>query len=218
LILKGQEMIIKERRYVLVNRQQVENSLNRKKPMKPEPKLSELRVKIAEMCDERFAPKPLCWIENLRDGEQSEGYYCPECAKKMIDYLSHGKYRKEVLADKHADHPRWKGLKDDDLSYTNSCGSFETEGCEHCELCDCMLQVCLLEYGVQSEIEHFETVDANHFDGQDSYHWLDVIDGIDFSSEEGIYNEWWTPKRIEDNKQLYGQVLKLTKKFLKMEN
>ena len=177
--------------------------------------IENLRPQIAAMADERHEPKSLCWIENQRDGEQSESYYCYDCAERVIGWLLSGKHPKNI--DKYATHPDWKNLRKDDLWITDTRGSYETEGCEHCEVCGCQLSVCLLDYGVQFEIEHYEEVEAWQIGSRDFWCWLDVLDGIDY-----VEKHWFPgdhkPDEAKRSRELYRRAIKITEKFLGIES
>jgi hypothetical protein len=78
-------------------------------------------------------PKELCWLEKADDCEDEEDYdeedYCPECAEKSVQ-------------------EGW------DINY--SMGMAEADGTKICGKCDSLLSITLTDYGVESELEHFE--------------------------------------------------------------
>lgn len=92
--------------------------------------------------------------------------------------------------------------------------SHESEGPVNCGLCGCTLWVSLLEYGVESELDHFE---ENGITGGDDWQcFLDVMEGIEYVEREGYPDKWdmRKPREVEKARRLYARTIALLEKYL----
>lgn len=169
--------------------------------------LSDYRKKVFEFANARRAPRDFCWIQNDRDSEQSEDLYCDICAPRVVEWILGGKFPKSISNDSNKSLPDWKRLKADQI-FVYNVRSSESDGCEHCAICGHMLSVSLTNYGIESEIDHFEQVDISTIGGADFWHWLDVIDGLS-------YVEWCMEQGSveKDDLNLYERALAVTEKM-----
>lgn len=144
--------------------------------------LSYLLPRVKELASEAPPPKDVCWI--VLGDEEYHANYCPECARKIVAWLSEGGEQPQF--DEDDEHPTWSPLDSDEVYFSRTT-LYESDGCEHCELCGHHLAVSLTFYGVQSELDHFET---HGIDTPDDWaHVLDIFEAVQ-------YAETWTDSEM----------------------
>lgn len=141
--------------------------------------LSDLRKAVVALINAGDELPNVCWLINDRDGEQSEELYCRACAKKVIDWLVTGESHGEVSSD---NAPDWSGLTRDDIFLYEAFEVFESDG-DICALCSSEFDVSLTHYGVERELEHYESVQPEDMRSNDWLCMLNVIDSVCEDSE-----------------------------------
>lgn len=166
--------------------------------------------------------KPVAWIKHEEHGEwDGDNNYCPDCAKQIIDWLCGGE-KPEGADQEFVSIPTpedWPDCTPDNCWVDGGWpNSYESDGRMHCGLCGCMLWVSLLEYGVVSELEHFEEHGIK--DADDWRHFHDVLTGIEYVEKPGYLDKWHIQKLrdVERAQRLYKRTMKLAEKCLPKES
>jgi hypothetical protein len=111
--------------------------------------IKEVRELVQQKAEKDLAP--LCWLINLKTGQESEQDYCPDCAKREA------------------------GCEGEHVEV--ACpppGSHEVDSFPSCHVCETMLDVTWTEALVSSELDHFEEHGV-----ESPYAWRSVLECID---------------------------------------
>lgn len=171
-----------------------------------EESIYEYLEKVKALAVDAPEPEHAHWL--VLGDEESIGYYCGDCARKIIAWVNDGGGQPEGI--QKCDLRLFASMSREENYYQGSYGSLEAEGCEHCELCGVHLSVTLLTHGVESELDHFECHGIESAD--DWRHFLDVCDGIDFVESAWFPGNWMKESEIKEMRALYQRTLCLLKK------
>jgi hypothetical protein len=146
------------------------------------------------------APKPeaLCWLHNGKTGEDWFADYCWDCAEKIKAWLCGGP-EPDHLRDPMKSHPDWENYTEEDIDIDGGYLGYEDDGIRFCELCGCMLDIALTDYGINEELHNFEESEGELSVGA-WREWLMVLESID-----GGYSE---------SDQLYQDAIRITQELL----
>lgn len=146
------------------------------------------------------SPETPYWLEHDEQGN-SPADYCHACAKKVYAWLLGGE-KPENLAS-HMDHPTWTDCTPENLTIMGG-SSYESDLPRHCELCGCLLDVSILESGVEYEIEHWESCLKRDTPltmlPADWMGLIDVISAIEYVEQPGYDAE-------DESRQLYQRTV-----------
>ncbi len=97
-------------------------------------KINELLTKIQKLASSAPEPKPLCFI--IVGDKCDECDFCPDCAKEEVSRL--------------------KSKGQEEVSFMQEDGALDSDSPRMCDGCNCDLSIALTNYGIASELEHFE--------------------------------------------------------------
>jgi len=103
-------------------------------------------------------PKPLCWV--IINGENYYELYCPSCADKVVDYCLNGFNDEDGYFDEKWLLPSKEEYGDVADAYYIECRDMVGDGVEICQGCWAHLMIILTGCGVESELDHFERIEA----------------------------------------------------------
>jgi len=170
--------------------------------------ISDILPHVKQMSASAPVQKDLCWI--VRDGDEFHTDYCPECARKVVAWLRDGEGIE--FEERREEFPTYSAIDREENYYARDYGGYGADGCRHCEHCGAHLDVSLTEYGVESELDHFEQCGIK--DADDWRHFLDVCEAIKHVESSSFPGRWMKECEIELHRNLYTRTVAVAGKYL----
>ncbi len=170
-------------------------------------KIADIMEQIEQRANDAQEPADLCWIVTGDTDWHMD--YCPECAKKIVAWLRDGGKQPDFA--EHEEYPTFADVKSESNYHVRDSGH-EAEGCCHCEHCGHHLDVVLLEYGIDSELDHFENVGITT--PSEWRYFQDVCEGIEYVESDWFPGDWMKEGEVEMSRDLHTRTIALAKKYL----
>ncbi len=146
------------------------------------------------------------------DSHDDEFNYCYDCANTIYNFLIGITIEKPGA--KYLEIPDWNDCTEKNTAIKEDWGHHAYDTRQFCYLCGCILDVPLTNDGIESELDHFESIEEIK-SPEDKRLFLEVLREIEYVESENFTFEFMTTDEIEEANQLYKRALDLLPKLNK---